>query len=94
MASCTRCGGETKYNYRLCWRCHVDERVENARQAGYHEGYWAGLTAGRREKTETGSALPLSRVRQLIQLCHPDRHGGSPTSVEVTQWLLGLRLTS
>ena len=28
---------------------------------------------------------------RLIRLCHPDKHGGSPVSNEVTTWLLGQR---
>jgi hypothetical protein len=28
-----------------------------------------------------------ARLRQLIQLCHPDKHNGSATATEVFQWL-------
>ena len=28
---------------------------------------------------------------RLIRLCHPDRHGGSESSVKATQWLLKQR---
>jgi hypothetical protein len=31
--------------------------------------------------------LTPEKVRELRQLCHPDRHGGSPLSVRVSQWL-------
>lgn len=31
------------------------------------------------------------RLRQLIQLCHPDKHGNSSTSEDVTRWLLEAR---
>ncbi|EFQ42676.1 hypothetical protein PA39016_004010084 [Pseudomonas aeruginosa 39016] len=30
-------------------------------------------------------------VKRLILLCHPDKHGGSQTATEVTQWLLTQR---
>lgn len=30
-------------------------------------------------------------LRRLLQLAHPDRHGGSEASVLATQYLLGLR---
>lgn len=33
----------------------------------------------------------LSRLRRLIGLCHPDKHGGSQTASDVTLWLLGLK---
>ncbi len=36
-------------------------------------------------------AIPDDRLRQLIQLCHPDKHNGSATANEVTQWLLTLK---
>jgi hypothetical protein len=32
--------------------------------------------------------LDSKRFRQLIQLCHPDKHQGSVTAKEITQWLL------
>lgn len=32
-----------------------------------------------------------SRLRKLIQLCHPDKHNGSEGANEITQWLLSLR---
>jgi transcriptional regulator with XRE-family HTH domain len=35
--------------------------------------------------------LPPERLRQLLQLCHPDKHGSSRASVAATQWLLSLR---
>ena len=31
------------------------------------------------------------RLRELLMLCHPDKHGGSPLSTRTTQWLLSLR---
>ena len=37
------------------------------------------------------SSLLPQRVEQLIRLCHPDKHGGSSLSTEVTQWLLSVR---
>ena len=36
-------------------------------------------------------ALPSERVRELLSLCHPDKHGGSPLATKVTQWLLTLK---
>jgi hypothetical protein len=30
-------------------------------------------------------------LRELLQLCHPDRHNGSPLAARVTQWLLRAR---
>ena len=36
-------------------------------------------------------ALDAARIRQLLQLVHPDKHGGSSLANDVTQWLLSLR---
>ena len=32
-----------------------------------------------------------ARIRQLLQYCHPDKHGGSQGATEVTQWLNGVK---
>lgn len=39
---------------------------------------------------DTGD-IPQARIKQLLRLCHPDRHGNSTTATEVTQWLLSIR---
>lgn len=36
-------------------------------------------------------AIPPDMHRRLIQLCHPDKHGGSTAATEVTRWLLEVR---
>ena len=33
----------------------------------------------------------LGNLRELIQLTHPDRHGGSPLSNRISGWLLSVR---
>lgn len=35
--------------------------------------------------------IPPDKLNALIRLSHPDRHGGSAVSNEITAWLLGLR---
>lgn len=42
-------------------------------------------------EAETTSALTQEQIRQLIRLTHPDRHGNSELSNEMTKWLLSLR---
>lgn len=32
--------------------------------------------------------IPPEQWRRLMQLSHPDKHGGSATATEVTRWLL------
>jgi hypothetical protein len=36
-------------------------------------------------------AIPKDMHRRMIQLCHPDKHGGSTAATEVTRWLLEVR---
>ena len=36
-------------------------------------------------------SLPPERLKQLIKLCHPDKHGGSEAAEAVTKWLLSMR---
>lgn len=38
-------------------------------------------------------AIDDARRRQLLQLCHPDRHGNSKVATEVTAWLNQMRPT-
>jgi hypothetical protein len=40
---------------------------------------------------EAEGALTQDQIRQLIRLTHPDRHGNSELSNEMTRWLLSLR---
>lgn len=36
-------------------------------------------------------SIPADMLRRLIQLCHPDRHGGSEAATLATRWLLEQR---
>lgn len=36
-------------------------------------------------------SIPPERMRQLLSLCHPDKHGNSETATDVTRWLLDQR---
>ena len=38
-----------------------------------------------------GTAIPPDMLKRLIQLAHPDRHGGSDAAHRATQWLLEQR---
>lgn len=35
--------------------------------------------------------MDAERLRQLLQLCHPDKHGNSVLAQQITSWLLTLR---
>lgn len=38
-----------------------------------------------------GQTIPPDMLKRLIQLAHPDRHGGSAAATTATQWLLQQR---
>jgi hypothetical protein len=64
------------------------------RMAAHQRGFEAGRAYGRAEAARSApavSAIDKTRVRQLLQLVHPDRHGGSALATEVTTWLLEIR---
>ena len=81
---CTRCSASLLHapsHHRLCKTCWSEQRVETLKREAFEHGYRQGLAV---------QPLNGDRVRQLLQLCHPDKHNGSRTSLEVTQWLLSL----
>lgn len=72
---------------RLCKPCFIgakqrehDDLVETVRQ----------LKAEIERLRATPALDPLT-MRKLLQLCHPDKHGGSATANDVTAWLLTMR---
>jgi hypothetical protein len=80
-AQCTLCDKvfvreSSNRRKRLCLDCW---RQKNglSREAGSHSAGAAGIDT--------------VMLRRLLQLCHPDRHGGSEASHTATQWLLTLR---
>lgn len=82
-------------------RRDMQMRSEAALKAAYNDGYAVGYAQGeraarpggkpKREPMETAAhprpALDERRLRQLLQLCHPDKHGGSRAATEASQWL-------
>ena len=79
MTPCPRCGREKKPAFRLCWKCANNDRLRDEYERGYEQG-----------RADQRAAV-LTRFPQLVQLVHPDRHGNSPLSNDVTTWLLELR---
>jgi hypothetical protein len=56
---------------------------------------WVRLKAAT-EASATPVADPIraelrERLRELLMLCHPDKHAGSALATRTTQWLLSLR---
>lgn len=67
-------------------------------QAEYWEKEARELRAGKPDRFDEvltqftrlsgGSLVPTEQWRRLVQLAHPDKHGGSTAAVEATRWLL------
>lgn len=49
------------------------------------------LVAQNRSPTLSSSQFSEEELKQLIRLCHPDKHGGSAAATKITQKLLALR---
>ena len=45
------------------------------------------------DEAQMGNPSPLTPedIQRLLQLCHPDKHGGKPLAVDMTQRLLEIR---
>ena len=96
-ANCTDCGAlfsraaDEGWKRRClgCWKASKAPSRADAGEfvRGYRAGYEAGQASAAARNTPKPEPLDKARVRQLLQLCHPDRHGGSDLAQRVTQWL-------
>lgn len=59
---------------RLCWPCWRNRQDHKLKDAGYAAGYTAGYTDGRHAARGDAGSLTPSTLRELVTLCHPDRH--------------------
>src|SRR5262245_27543156 len=95
IRACIDCGRqfradmEWKIRCLACWREARDRGQSRAAEIRalreQVELLRSELAQGNR--SSASYRLDRQRVRQLLQLCHPDRHGGSPLSTEVSKWL-------
>jgi hypothetical protein len=79
------CGAPIKGNFKKCFKCQLNAKYTE----GYELGYGQGVLAAERVSGAKSASLSITkeRWRQLAQLCHPDKHGGSATAVDVQTWL-------
>lgn len=79
IARCIECGGVYDRRASETWRvrCYACWAARRAAPVP---------AAPSRIESELGEHL-----RALTQLCHPDRHGGSPLATSITAWLLRVR---
>ena len=70
-------------SHRLCLRCWKASKRDHT-DATCVRCFEAGKAAGRQNASV---ALDKTRLRELLQLSHPDKHNGSPLAQRITQWL-------
>ena len=99
MSYCTHCGEFffPKFaNMKLCFTCFQkrdraleqhDNLIDEVDRLRYAVEYWRR----RAEEAPPSAAIPPDKLKVLIQLTHPDRHGNSQAANDATVWLLSLR---
>jgi hypothetical protein len=82
IARCIDCGGEFERRQSERWKTRC-------------VACWLAVKGVSVPATTAGGDATLGelrdRLRALIGLCHPDRHGNSATANSVTTWLLQVR---
>lgn len=71
----------------------VDQRTEKLQRELDTCRAWCQILEARCRMAETALqvqqvGIPMVQWRRLMQLCHPDRHGGSEAAHTATRWLL------
>lgn len=94
-AECRTCGApfyrSTDEQWKtLCLDCWRSSKAKTHDSATCLLCYQRGLVAGRAHRSNA-PALDPARIRELLQLAHPDKHAGSPLATRVTSWLLSQR---
>lgn len=83
LATCIDCGARFSRSAGEDWRVRCEPCWRAGRKT--HRPSLPPATHA------TASPIDPARLRQLLQLCHPDRHGGSALACDITQWLLSMR---
>lgn len=95
-STCTDCGSrfyrqpdETwKRRCLSCWKATKATAKPTDHAEECFRWYQRGLEEGRQAAQPPQQIqFDRDRLRQLLQLCHPDKHGGSDLAQRVTQWL-------
>jgi len=105
MRSCSRCGAplvpDAPRYYRLCLGCFKAQQKGEEAAIKRERDHWKRRyheVAGMRSSAPAGIRQALAEagftegaIKQMIILCHPDRHGNSQTANAITSMLLDLR---
>ncbi len=77
---------------RLCLDCWRDTKANDHDSAACEACYQRGIDVGRMAAAQRYKpSIDRTRIRELLQLAHPDKHGNSPLAARVTAWLLEQR---
>lgn len=103
-AKCSDCGRGFMRDADETWKTRCIDCFKKSKRADSTtaDSYWisrataAELRADslERQLSQRTSGLDrelAGRIRQLLQYCHPDKHGGSQGATQVTQWLNDLK---
>lgn len=71
-----------------CWRTQKADQRRTRHGVGCARCYALGKAEG---AAQASPALDKTRLRELLQLAHPDRHDGSALAQRVTRWLIEQR---
>lgn len=72
LRKCTQCAGrfEGEKWQRLCWACWREHKDAEERRSEYKRGWNDGHAAAIRRQPQIEDDV----LRDVISLCHPDRH--------------------
>lgn len=76
---------------RTCFSCWKAGKKGEARHKEHDETVLLRREITRLRKQLQQSQIDMTMYRRLLQLCHPDKHGGSIAAQTATKWLLGNR---
>lgn len=64
-------------------------KPKQERASGFNsDDFWGKFHQSTAKPRPSAGAIDKEMLRRLIQLCHPDKHGGSVAATTATQWLL------
>lgn len=94
-----KAGEEWKRKCFRCWWSSLSSAEQSRRKAQWDKDTEFNFKNDKQEETRQSynrNATPLEaelkgNLNLLIQLCHPDKHGGSPASNKATVWLLEMK---
>lgn len=90
MPACTDCGRPTDAKWKkLCRDCFIaQKRIEEATDKYLIEFLMKRCAELEKQQQQK---IPEDMMKRLLMLCHPDKHGNSTLSNDVTKWLLKQR---